>query len=350
MKALAKRLEDRYQSAAAMRSDIERYLAGRPVQAPVPVPVRPDPARASDRPTTSTAVRPPVPPADRRGRRRPRPRGPRTGVLVLLGAARARAGRRCRVAASAATCSSRRPSRSRCPNLIGLTEDEARAAIGDAGLSVGDVDYEAERDRGQGRGHRAGPEPRPVRRPRDLGRPGRLHRAAAGRGAVPRRVHPRTRPATSSATASSSPSSRPRSPTSRRARSSRPARPAARRCTQGTTVTVSVCDGQEKVPNVVGLNRSEAEEQIRDAGFEPRGPRRRQVDRAGGHGDRPVPAPAAAAAAGTDDHHLRVDVEPPPPPPTETPTTADSHRDPDAHDAATAASDRPRSLPPARTR
>src|SRR6186997_2606265 len=42
MKALAKRLEERYQSAAAMRSDIERYLAGRPVQAPTPVPV-PDP-------------------------------------------------------------------------------------------------------------------------------------------------------------------------------------------------------------------------------------------------------------------------------------------------------------------
>ena len=40
MKALAKRLEDRYQSAAAMRSDIERYLAGRPVQAPA-VPVTP---------------------------------------------------------------------------------------------------------------------------------------------------------------------------------------------------------------------------------------------------------------------------------------------------------------------
>ena len=32
MKSLAKRLEDRYQSAAAMRSDIERYLAGRPVR------------------------------------------------------------------------------------------------------------------------------------------------------------------------------------------------------------------------------------------------------------------------------------------------------------------------------
>src|SRR5512145_1078651 len=38
MKALAKRVEDRYQSAAAMRADIERFLAGKPVAAPV-VPV-----------------------------------------------------------------------------------------------------------------------------------------------------------------------------------------------------------------------------------------------------------------------------------------------------------------------
>jgi serine/threonine-protein kinase len=34
MKALAKRIEDRYQSASAMRSDIERFLAGKPVVAP----------------------------------------------------------------------------------------------------------------------------------------------------------------------------------------------------------------------------------------------------------------------------------------------------------------------------
>ena len=63
MKALAKRLEDRYQSAAAMRSDIERYLAGRPVQAPVPV-LEPDPdyqtraTAVAAPPTESTAVRP----------------------------------------------------------------------------------------------------------------------------------------------------------------------------------------------------------------------------------------------------------------------------------------------------
>ena len=35
MKALAKRVEDRHQSAAAMKDDIDRYLAGRPVQAPL---------------------------------------------------------------------------------------------------------------------------------------------------------------------------------------------------------------------------------------------------------------------------------------------------------------------------
>src|SRR5688500_699863 len=39
MKSLAKRVEDRYQSAAAMKADIERYLAGHPIQAPAVVPV-----------------------------------------------------------------------------------------------------------------------------------------------------------------------------------------------------------------------------------------------------------------------------------------------------------------------
>ena len=57
MKALAKRVEDRYQCAAAMRSDIERYLAGRPVQAP-------SYPRRRRRPTIRRPPprRPPVPP------------------------------------------------------------------------------------------------------------------------------------------------------------------------------------------------------------------------------------------------------------------------------------------------
>ena len=39
MKSLAKNVDDRYQSAAAMKADIDRYLAGKPVQAPAVVPV-----------------------------------------------------------------------------------------------------------------------------------------------------------------------------------------------------------------------------------------------------------------------------------------------------------------------
>src|SRR5919107_1035104 len=42
MKALTKRIEDRYQSAAAMRADIERYLAGHPIQAPAVAPIPAD--------------------------------------------------------------------------------------------------------------------------------------------------------------------------------------------------------------------------------------------------------------------------------------------------------------------
>ena len=42
MKSLAKRVEDRYQSAAAMKADIERYLAGHPIQAPAVVPAPAD--------------------------------------------------------------------------------------------------------------------------------------------------------------------------------------------------------------------------------------------------------------------------------------------------------------------
>ncbi|HWU23454.1 MAG TPA: Stk1 family PASTA domain-containing Ser/Thr kinase [Nocardioides sp.] len=85
MKALAKRVEDRYQSAAAMRTDIERYLAGRPVQAVVAVPpaesttTRLSPATAVTAPVSETSVRgTPVPPA------RPQRSGKLPLILILL--------------------------------------------------------------------------------------------------------------------------------------------------------------------------------------------------------------------------------------------------------------------------
>ncbi|MFT4084974.1 MAG: Stk1 family PASTA domain-containing Ser/Thr kinase [Nocardioides sp.] len=70
MKSLAKRVEDRYQSAAAMRNDIERYLAGRPVHAAATPPV-----------AEQTTVAPAV--ADEAAD--DEVKGPKTWLLVLLG-------------------------------------------------------------------------------------------------------------------------------------------------------------------------------------------------------------------------------------------------------------------------
>ncbi len=80
MKALAKRLDERYQSAAAMRADIERYLAGRPVQAPVV------PAAVAEGTTFLPATPPPtaVVPAAAYAVQEDEERS-RTGLWILLG-------------------------------------------------------------------------------------------------------------------------------------------------------------------------------------------------------------------------------------------------------------------------
>jgi eukaryotic-like serine/threonine-protein kinase len=146
MKALAKRLEDRYQSAAAMRSDIERYLAGRPVQAPVPPPAAPAPP-VPPPPRETTTVRPPLPPDDYDDDDAydDRRRGPRTSVLVLLAllvialVAGAWLALRSDLFESA-------PEQVQVPNLIGMTEDQARDAIGDAGLVPDAPDFQPDDD------------------------------------------------------------------------------------------------------------------------------------------------------------------------------------------------------------
>ena len=130
MKALAKRLEDRYQSAAAMRTDIESYLAGRPVAAVVPVaaPV-PEPVRAAPVPVATAPRRPEpavLPVSDS---------PPRTGlwiVLALLVLALLVAGWFL-VQDSLFPDS---PERTAVPDTIGMTEQQARVAIGQAGLAV----------------------------------------------------------------------------------------------------------------------------------------------------------------------------------------------------------------------
>jgi serine/threonine-protein kinase len=73
--SLAKRVSDRYQSAAAMRDDIERYLGGRPVTASIPMVAAPLAAP----PAQQTGVVPAV-----WDNRPEEPTGPRTGLLIGL--------------------------------------------------------------------------------------------------------------------------------------------------------------------------------------------------------------------------------------------------------------------------
>ncbi|MDQ4054105.1 MAG: Stk1 family PASTA domain-containing Ser/Thr kinase [Actinomycetota bacterium] len=138
MKALMKRLEDRYQSAAAMRSDIERYLAGRPVEAAI-APPAPDPAAtavvpAVGGPVAPTAVTPRPLPEDEY-EEPPRSRAWLWALLALLVVA---------LIAAAAFLWPRlfesAPDQVQVPDTVGMKEAKARDLIGDAGLTVGPIE------------------------------------------------------------------------------------------------------------------------------------------------------------------------------------------------------------------
>jgi eukaryotic-like serine/threonine-protein kinase len=131
MKALAKRVEDRYQSAAAMKEDVDRFLAGRPVQAP---PVTTDtattfipatPAAAHD--TASTAVVPGGYRTDEPPERR------RTAPLVLLGLLLAA------LVAAAAIIGPKLLGDSTdqvpVPTVVGMTQQQAESTLQDADLT-----------------------------------------------------------------------------------------------------------------------------------------------------------------------------------------------------------------------
>ncbi|GAA1905771.1 Stk1 family PASTA domain-containing Ser/Thr kinase [Nocardioides lentus] len=124
MKALAKRVEDRYQSAAAMRSDIERYLAGRPVQAPAVAAVAPVDDAPTAAVTTTTATAPPA--EERRGSRTPWFVLLALLLIALLGVG----------AFFLPTLFESEPDQITVPSVIGQNEDTARAELGDLGLRI----------------------------------------------------------------------------------------------------------------------------------------------------------------------------------------------------------------------
>ena len=133
MKALAKRVEDRYQSAAAMRADIDRYLAGNPIQAPTVLipPVEP--------PGQSTMLVDPVGAAedtehegDEDEEATSHTRAWILGALILALVIALAAWQLPKLFENEAV-------QVDVPDVVNTTEDEARTAIRNAGLEVGEV-------------------------------------------------------------------------------------------------------------------------------------------------------------------------------------------------------------------
>ncbi|HWU32262.1 MAG TPA: Stk1 family PASTA domain-containing Ser/Thr kinase [Marmoricola sp.] len=127
MKALAKNVEERYQTAAAMKADIDRYLAGQPIQAAAlataVVPIVPP-----NGPATQVGAIAPYEEEERRRRWAP------IAVLilaliVLIAAAIFAITKLTGSGGSKATIS--------VPNIIGMTTTEAKSALAKASLTYG---------------------------------------------------------------------------------------------------------------------------------------------------------------------------------------------------------------------
>jgi serine/threonine-protein kinase len=135
MKALAKPLQDRYQSAAAMRADIDRYLAGKPVQAPSVI-AAPEPATSFMPPQPPTHEDTSTNPSIGNWRDQPDEKASKA-PLLLLGLLLVA------IIAAAAFFGPKlihtAPDQQAAPSLSGLTQAQAKRALSDVGLSLGSV-------------------------------------------------------------------------------------------------------------------------------------------------------------------------------------------------------------------
>jgi len=261
MKSLAKRVEDRYQSAAAMRSDIERYLAGRPVQAAVP-PVVPGPAttatQVAQRPVAAPVPGPVIPQADDE-RRTP------VGFLVLLGLlviGLVVAGVLLwpRLFPSA-------PDEVPVPNVVGKGENQARQTLGEEGFEVAPTEFVTS-DKPAGKVVDQDPTGD------TYVAPGSTVTITVSSGPPEVTVPDVTTQQLSQAKATlegqgftvrvtKGESDEPKDQVLTQAPE------AGAEVAEGSQVTLTVSDGPEKVPDVVGLPQDQAEAKIRAAGFNP---------------------------------------------------------------------------------
>jgi serine/threonine-protein kinase len=133
MKALAKNVGQRYQSASAMRADIERCLAGQPVVAPA-VPVDTDEFGPAD---DATSIFTGMPDDEEPERKRRWPMIVTVIAVVVLLVLAAIIGQ---------LLFNSGPDQKTVPQLVNMTQHEAEARIKQVGLSVGQVSKEASED------------------------------------------------------------------------------------------------------------------------------------------------------------------------------------------------------------
>lgn len=261
MKALAKRVEDRYQSAAAMRSDIERYLAGRPVQAEPP-PVLPPAPVVMPRPTPSATEvgLPPVAYAEEERR------GPRAGFWVTLG-----------VLVIAAIVAAvllwpklfpSSPDTQQVPDVVRMTEAKANAALGDAGFVVGTPSFEPSDTIPSGKVISQDPGAN------EFVAPGSTVTLTVSSGkpqvGVPDVVNQLRAQAKSALEAAGLvPRFQVTDSDEPKGQVLRTSPEAGQQVEDGSTVIVYYSDGPEAVPDVVGQMQSDAEKAIIEAGFKP---------------------------------------------------------------------------------
>jgi len=320
MKALAKRVEDRYQSAAAMRTDIERYLTGRPVQAPAiatsMTTVLPT-SRYDDDDRDGTTLAPAIVAASRRPDEDD-DRPSRAGLYFLLGFLL--------VALVAAAvyllpkAFEQQPTNdTRVPNLIGQSETQARKAIGDAGLVVGNVDRESSDD---------------VELDRVISQePNRDEFVAGGSEvdfvvstgrpevAVPSVVGQQreaARAVLEGAGLKVAPQERESDQPAGQVLETDPA--AGENVQDGATVTMFFSDGPEQVPDVVGMTEQQATSTLRNARFDVVVFRTTDTTEPKGTVIRQNPAAGSAQPEGTSISIEVSDYEEPKPTPTPTPT------------------------------
>ena len=247
MKSLAKNVGDRYPSAAAMKADIDRYLEGKPVQAPA---VAAAPATAfvpTDTPTPTTTRWTEDDEEPERKRR-----GPLILLLLLLVALIVAAlvfGPQLFQAA---------PEQQSVPTITGLTRDQAERTIQRqrAPRSARSTTAASE-DVAEGRVISQEPEAGDLVDPDAQRRLRRLHREA--RGPAARRGRPeqgrRRPPAAQRGPARGAPE---RDATSPKDQVVEMQPPAGTEVSEGSKVTLFWSDGPEKVPNVIGKNEGEA--------------------------------------------------------------------------------------------